>query len=352
MIVQWSPAAPVYVEQSFVKWTWPFRLDDADSEASAVFGERVRATKPAASVRPTIVGMSFNFIVVSFPDLLIQNSFFGLEVNPLALHGLSLPSHLFHEQSPLHHKLRTPRGEVVIKVGQKAENADVTYTFGPFRLDIRAGELRRNDERVSLTPKVFQLLLLLVENPGTLITKREFLDKIWGETNVEEGSVTRAITSLRSALSDKASRPEYVQTVPRRGYRFVATVQRAAGDFPSKSSFQVVVGERRYPLKEGENVLGRAADCEVPLELASISRHHAVITVDGNRMTLRDLRSKNGTFIGGRRIDGTVDVSDCRQIRLGSVTLIVISASGDPSTLTETAQRISGESNRGHSRSG
>jgi DNA-binding winged helix-turn-helix (wHTH) protein len=215
----------------------------------------------------------------------------------------------------------------------------VSYRFGPFELDTRAGELRRNDERVAVTPKVFQLLLMLVENPGTLITKREFLDKIWGETNVEEGSVTRAITSLRSALNDNASKPEYVQTVPRRGYRFVAAVQRV-GDFASKSSFQVVVGERRYPLKEGENILGRAEDCEVRLELASISRHHAVIVVDGDRIALRDLRSKNGTFVGGRRIEGTVDVSDRRQIRLGSVTLIVLSASGDPSTLTETAQRI------------
>jgi DNA-binding winged helix-turn-helix (wHTH) protein len=232
----------------------------------------------------------------------------------------------------------------VIKVGRKTDNVDVTYTFGPFCLDIRAGELRRNEERISVTPKVFQLLALLVENPGTLITKRELLEKIWGETNVEEGSVTRAITRLRSALGDNASDPEYVHTIPRRGYRFVAAVQKV-GDF-AQSSFQVVVGERRYPLKEGENVLGRADDCEVRLELASISRHHAVIIIDGNRITLRDLRSKNGTFMGGRRIDGTVDVSDCHQIRLGSVTLILLSASGDPSTLTETAQRIRGESNQ------
>jgi DNA-binding winged helix-turn-helix (wHTH) protein len=234
----------------------------------------------------------------------------------------------------------------VTKVGQKAENVDVSYTFGPFRLDIRAGELRRDDERVSLTPRVFDLLVLLVQNPGRLIPKRELLDKVWGATNVAEGSVTRAITRLRSALNDDASRPEYVQTVPRRGYRFVATARNAAADDPvTRSSFEVVVEGRRYPLIEGENVLGRADDCEVSLELASISRHHAVITVDGDRITLRDLRSKNGTFIRGRRIDGTVDVSDSRQMRLGSVTLIIMSASGDPSTLTETAQ-INGESEK------
>lgn len=220
------------------------------------------------------------------------------------------------------------------------------YRFGPFRLDMRAGELRRNDTRVALTPKVFQLLLLLVQNPGRLLTKRELLDAVWSETNVEEGSVTRAITRLRSALSDSASRPLYIETVPRRGYRFVSSVERAATDaIAATSSFEVVVDDRRYVLKEGENVLGRADDCEIPLKLASISRHHAVITVAGQRVTLHDLRSKNGTFVGGRRIDGMLDVSDGQQIRLGSVPLVVLSVSADPSTLTETAQRTGGDPN-------
>ncbi len=222
------------------------------------------------------------------------------------------------------------------KVGEKAENVDVSYAFGPFRLDISAGELRRDDERVALTPKVFQLLLLLLQNPGRLITKREFLDKIWGDTNVEEGSVTRAITSLRSALNDNASRPEYVETVPRRGYRFVAKVQKvAAGELASRSSFQVVIGNRPYPLIEGENVLGRADDCEVSLKLAAISRRHAVITVDGTRVTLRDLRSKNGTFVHGLRVDAAAELRDGDEIRLGPVALTFRSGAGDPSTVTE-----------------
>ena len=224
----------------------------------------------------------------------------------------------------------------MIKVGEKAENAGVSFRFGPFHLDTRAEELRRGHEPVPLTPKVFQLLLLLVENPGRLITKRELLDKIWGHTNVEEGSVTRAVTSLRSALNDSASGPEYVQTVPRRGYRFVATVQNAPdGDLVPRSSCQFLVGGRRYPRIEGENVVGRAVDCDVSLDLASISRRHAVITVDGSRVTLRDLDSKNGTFVRGLRIDRAVELSDRQEIRLGSVTAIVISAAGDLSTLTE-----------------
>ena len=74
----------------------------------------------------------------------------------------------------------------------------VIYRFGPFDLDTRAGELRRNGERVPVTPKVFQLLLLLVQNAGRLIPKSEILDKVWDSTHVEEGSVTRTVTRLRS----------------------------------------------------------------------------------------------------------------------------------------------------------
>ncbi len=227
----------------------------------------------------------------------------------------------------------------MIELGQKAENEPVTYVFGSYLLDTRAGELRCKGERVSLAPKVFEVLLLLVQNPGKLISKREFLDKIWADTNVEEGSVTRAMTTLRAALDDSASDPQYVQTVPRRGYRFVASVERVApDDLPRASSFQVVVLNRRYPLFEGENVVGRADDCDVSLKLAAISRRHAAITVDGGRAVVRDLRSKNGTFVNGRRVDAAVELRDGDEIRLGAVSLVFASLSGDPSTVTEISK--------------
>jgi DNA-binding winged helix-turn-helix (wHTH) protein len=220
----------------------------------------------------------------------------------------------------------------------------VIYKFGPFRLDLRAEELRRNSDRVPLAPKVFQLAVLMVENPGRLVTKRELLDKVWPETNVEEGSVTRAMTRLRSALSDDAARPQYIETVARRGYRFVAAVHNVmAGDTVDESPFQIAVQERRYPLSDGENLIGRADDCQISLKLASISRHHAVITVERRRMTLRDLDSKNGTFVEGRRIEGIVNVSEGQPIRLGTVTLSIVRVSGG-STRTETARRTGGRS--------
>lgn len=209
----------------------------------------------------------------------------------------------------------------------------VIYRFGPFDLDTRAGELRRNGERVPVTPKVFQLLLLLVQNAGRLIPKSEILDKVWDSTHVEEGSVTRTVTRLRSALNDNPSRPQYVRTEARRGYRFLAAVQRVAR--PNLSSFEVVGGGSRHPLMEGGNTLGRGDDCEVSLKLSSVSRHHALITVDGTRVTLRDLRSKNGTFLRGERVDRDVDLQDKDELRLGSVSLQLRLISTDESTATE-----------------
>jgi DNA-binding winged helix-turn-helix (wHTH) protein len=227
----------------------------------------------------------------------------------------------------------------VTEVGQKAENADVSYTFGSFRLDTRAGELRREDERVPLTPKVFQLLLILVANPGTLMTKRVLLDTIWGDTNVEEGSVTRAITRLRSALRDNAARPQYVETVPRRGYRFIAAVREVQFDGIVQSSrIEVVENGRRHLLKEGDNVIGRAKDCEVSIELASISRHHAVVALNSGQMTVRDLGSKNGTFVSGRRVEGTVPIASGERMRIGSVTVAISSSSPDSQTATSPSR--------------
>jgi DNA-binding winged helix-turn-helix (wHTH) protein len=236
----------------------------------------------------------------------------------------------------LRHTVGSELNEVVIEVGQKAENDAVSYTFGPFRLDTRSGELRRGDARVLLTPKVFQLLLTLAANPGKLMAKRELLDMVWADTNVEEGSVTRAITRLRSALNDNAARPQYIETVPRRGYRFVALVEKVQQFDRIAPSLRVEVVEngRRHALREGDNVIGRATDCEVSIELASVSRHHAIIALNSGQMTVRDLGSKNGTFVCGRRVEGTVPIASGERMRTGSVTLEISSSSPDSLTAT------------------
>ncbi|MCI0391250.1 MAG: AAA-like domain-containing protein [Acidobacteria bacterium] len=97
------------------------------------------------------------------------------------------------------------------------------YEFGPFRLDVIEHRLLRDGELVPLTPKLFELLLLLVRNSGHLLEKNELMQAIWSESFVEEGNLSRNISALRKALG--GSDGEYIETVPKWGYRFVASVR-------------------------------------------------------------------------------------------------------------------------------
>jgi len=99
------------------------------------------------------------------------------------------------------------------------------YEFGPFRLYPEEQLLLRDGAPVALQRKAFDTLLLLVEERGRLIEKEEFLRRVWAGTFVEEGSLTVNISLLRKALGAGRDGGGYIQTVPRRGYRFMVEVR-------------------------------------------------------------------------------------------------------------------------------
>jgi DNA-binding winged helix-turn-helix (wHTH) protein/esterase/lipase len=101
------------------------------------------------------------------------------------------------------------------------------YRFGPFHLDVRERRLSRGGEVIPLRLKVFDTLLVLVENAGRLVTKQELLDTVWPETTVEENNLNHNVSVLRKALGEKATGQQYIETVPRVGYRFAAPVDAA-----------------------------------------------------------------------------------------------------------------------------
>ncbi len=101
------------------------------------------------------------------------------------------------------------------------------YRFGPFHLDVRERRLSRGGEVIPLRLKVFDTLLVLVENAGKLVTKQELLDTVWPETTVEENNLNHNVSVLRKALGEKATGQQYIETVPRVGYRFAAPVDAA-----------------------------------------------------------------------------------------------------------------------------
>src|SRR5947209_4691005 len=108
------------------------------------------------------------------------------------------------------------------------------FEFGPFSLNVRERLLLRGEESISLSPKVFDTLVVLVENAGHVLTKDELLNKLWPDSFVEESSLTQNISMLRKALGEDTTNPRYIETIPKRGYRFIADVKKRneGGEIP------------------------------------------------------------------------------------------------------------------------
>src|SRR5688500_19778910 len=92
------------------------------------------------------------------------------------------------------------------------------YRFGPFRLNPAEQQLLRDNHVVPLTPKSFDLLVVLVEQKGRLVTKDELLQRVWPDSFVEEANLSVKMSALRRALGETPQQVEYIETVPRRGY--------------------------------------------------------------------------------------------------------------------------------------
>lgn len=99
------------------------------------------------------------------------------------------------------------------------------YEFGPYQLNVSTRLLKRSGETISLTPKAADILALLVTRAGQLVEKDELLKEIWPDTFVEEANLSQNIFYLRRALGDDRVGPRYIETVTRRGYRFIASVK-------------------------------------------------------------------------------------------------------------------------------
>src|SRR5882724_4284299 len=106
------------------------------------------------------------------------------------------------------------------------------YEFGPFCLDPAERSLTRDGTPVSLTPKAFETLLVLIERSGHLVEKEELMRQVWPDTFVEEVGLARNVSSLRRALGEGPADSRYIETVPKSGYRFVAPVRMRAQHDP------------------------------------------------------------------------------------------------------------------------
>jgi TolB-like protein/DNA-binding winged helix-turn-helix (wHTH) protein len=134
--------------------------------------------------------------------------------------------------------------------------------FGPFELNRRTGELRKHGVRVRLPEQSFQVLLALLENRGELVTRDSLRQRLWVQgTFVDfEHGLNLAVTRLRQALNDSAEKPLFVETVPRRGYRFIGSVTAELPN-PSPEETMAPVGEALKPSRVASNGLEDAEPC-------------------------------------------------------------------------------------------
>jgi len=211
--------------------------------------------------------------------------------------------------------------------------------FGDCVLDTDTREVLRNGKAVPLSPKAFVLLDLLVRGRPRALSKEELCRGLWPETFVSDANLANLVADLRAALGDRALKPRIVRTVPRFGYAFRAEVEplerKGTPSSATAPVFKLIWGDREIALGEGENLLGRDPLAVACVDVHSVSRHHARITVTGGKATLEDLGSKNGTFLRGKKLGSPARLGDGDEIRIGTVPMTLRRFS--PGLTTQTA---------------
>jgi DNA-binding winged helix-turn-helix (wHTH) protein len=211
-------------------------------------------------------------------------------------------------------------------------NPPRTYGLGPFRLEIEDRAIYRGDRPVALTPRCFDVLRELVQASGRVVTKERLLERVWADAVVEEGSVTRTVSMLREALGAEGA--ALIETLPRVGYRIAGPVRPDPASPPALA--RIVWDERVFPLVPGENIVGRDLDAAVRLDVNSVSRHHARISLSEEAAILEDLGSKNGTFLGKVRLLRPSPLQDGDEISFGTASVLFRRPSSES---TVTAKR-------------
>ncbi len=116
----------------------------------------------------------------------------------------------------------------------------ISYEFGPFRVDMRERVVRRGGKLLPLTPRVFDILWVLIQNPGRVLTKDEIMKQVWPDTIVEESNLARNVSTLRKILGEEPDKPQYIETIPWRGYRFLTEVRELREESEAIDSLAVL----------------------------------------------------------------------------------------------------------------
>lgn len=156
--------------------------------------------------------------------------------------------------------------------------------FGIFEVDPATGELRRQGSKVKLQEQPFQVLMMLLEHPGEVVTREEFQKKLWtADTFVDfERGLNRAINKLREALVDDADTPRFIETLPRRGYRFLASVETAGTrgvEGAGRSQLSIVPPDKPEQVEDTASAVAVAGRQVIPWAVAGVLAVVAMVAV-------------------------------------------------------------------------
>jgi DNA-binding winged helix-turn-helix (wHTH) protein len=215
----------------------------------------------------------------------------------------------------------------------------VKVRFADCTLDSEARTLVRRGREVHLAPKAFELLTVLVENRSRALTKTELLDRVWPGVFVSDASLAKVVSRIRQAIGDDDA-SAVIRTVHGYGYAFAAPVEDAEPGPARAGSARIVCwlfsGDREFPLADGEHFIGRDVGLGVCLTSPQVSRRHAKLVVEGTKVTIEDLASKNGSFVRGVRITGPTPLQSGDEVRIGPFRLLFRIAADAESTQTLT----------------
>lgn len=224
---------------------------------------------------------------------------------------------------------------------------DSSFRLGPWLVEPKLNRVSRQQETVQLDLKVMQLLTFLASRAGEVLSRFEILDAVWRTRFVADNTLTHAVAEIRGALGDDPRHPAYVETIPKRGYRLIGPVSPVEPVRPRRPEavprFRLVGSEGETGLVDGENLIGREPGLELSIPSVSVSRRHARVLVDGERVVLEDLGSKNGTFLRGKRLVGPAELRDGDEIRIGHHAAVLRFLVEDGRTRTESSLMAPGE---------
>ena len=158
---------------------------------------------------------------------------------------------------------------------------------------------------------------------------------LWPDTHVSDATLTGVVADAREALGDDGRAPKVIRTLHRFGYAFSGQIEReVSGDTAEPVLGWLITDAWRLPLGSGETILGREGEGVVPLPSPSVSRQHAAVMIEGTAARLRDLGSKNGTFVDETRVERPVVLRDGARLRFGTLEVIYRAVGVNSSTET------------------